>query len=138
MQITTRGEDKPARDRIVAELDRHATAAGHPFSSESRLFEARDGDTWLGGLNARWGADWVYLELLAVAEEARGRGVGRRLVEELVTQARAAGKAGIWVDTFTFQAPEFYPRMGFAEVGRIEGYPPGGARIFFQMRLDRD
>ena len=45
---------------------------------------------------------------------------------------------GIWLDTSTFQAPDFYPKFGFVECGRITGYPPGHDRIFFVKRLIPD
>jgi hypothetical protein len=38
------------------------------------------------------------------------------------------------VDTFSFQAPEFYRKLGFREFGRID-YPPEHQRIFFQKQL---
>jgi ribosomal protein S18 acetylase RimI-like enzyme len=51
-------------------------------------------------------------------------------------EARRRGLTGIWLDTWTFQAPGFYRKLGFAEVGRIPNYPPGHDRIFFMKRLD--
>jgi hypothetical protein len=42
---------------------------------------------------------------------------------------------GIWLDTFTFQAPSFYQRLGFAVFGTIPAYPPGHSRHFMLKRL---
>jgi GNAT superfamily N-acetyltransferase len=137
LQIKTVEDAAEARrERITDILSAQAEAAGHPFRSEQIMLEAWDGDTYLGGLNARVGAEWIYVELLAVDEHARGRGVGRRLVETLEAEARRRGMLGLWLDTFTFQAPDFYRKLGFTEFGRIVDYPRGGARVFFAKRLD--
>ncbi|MGH8409424.1 MAG: GNAT family N-acetyltransferase, partial [Pseudomonas sp.] len=45
------------------------------------------------------------------------------------------GCAGIWLDTFSFQAPGFYRKLGFSEFGHIAEYPPGHTRHFFQKHL---
>jgi hypothetical protein len=37
----------------------------------------------------------------------------------------------------SFQAPEFYPKFGYREFGRLD-YPPDQQRIFFQKRLIPD
>lgn len=132
---TTTPPAEGGRDRIVELLNRQAEAVGHPFRAEHLLIEARDGDDYLGGLHARCGVDWVYVELLAVAEAARGRGVGRRLLEAVEAEGRARDMTGVWLDTFTFQAPGFYRKMGYEEFGRIEDYPKGQARVFFTKRL---
>jgi GNAT superfamily N-acetyltransferase len=124
------------RDRILNLLSAQAEEAGHPFRPQQWMFEAWKGEGYLGGVNARVGAEWVFIELLAVSAAARGKGVGRKLMEAVESEAREQGKIGIWVDTFSFQAPDFYRKLGFIEFGRIEGYPSGGARVFFAKRLD--
>jgi GNAT superfamily N-acetyltransferase len=123
------------RDRIVALLNRQAEAAGHPFRSEHLLIEAHEDGRYLGGLQARCGVDWVYVELLAVDEDARRRGVGGALLARLEDEARARGMTGVWLDTFTFQAPGFYERQGYTSFGRIDDYPRGQARVFYTKRL---
>lgn len=126
----------PAQQRIGALLEAHAVAQGHPFSMRELALEAWDGETYLGGLTGKFIADWAYVELLAVSDAARGRGIGRRLLEALESEARASGLIGIWLDTFAFQAPDFYRKLGFAEFGRIADHPAGQARLFFQKRID--
>jgi len=127
-----------AEARIGAALSAHAGTSGHPFRRAAHAFEAWDGAAWQGGLIARLGTDWMLVETLAVDAAARGRGVGRRLMAQAEALARACGMTGIWLDTFTFQAPGFYRAQGFAEVGRIADYPLGQARVFFEKRLHPD
>src|ERR1700733_13030693 len=40
-----------------------------------------------------------------------------------------------WVDTFSFQAPGFYPKLGYEVFGELD-YPPGHRRIFFRKHLE--
>ena len=88
----------------------------------------------VGGL---WGYTWhgvLHVQMLALGE-ARGGGMGRQVMALAEAEARRRGCGAIWLDTFTFQAPWFYPKLGFEEFGRIAGYPPGHDRIFFLKRL---
>jgi GNAT superfamily N-acetyltransferase len=131
------GSENDARDRILALLDRHSKAVGKSFRSEMVVFEAHDEGVYLGGLSARFSPDlkWVFVELLAVAEDGRGKGIGGQLMARLEDEARLRGMDGIWLDTFSFQAPDFYKRLGYREFGRIDDYPANEARQFFLKRL---
>ena len=51
------------------------------------------------------------------------------------TRPRRRGCTGIWLDTFTFQAPGFYEKLGFTVFGRLEDYPPGEARVFYAKQI---
>ncbi len=62
--------------------------------------------------------------------------MGSRLMQMAEDLAVEKGCAGIWLDTFDFQAPDFYRRHGYTEFGQqIDDYPPGSKRFFFQKRL---
>ena len=90
------------RDYLVAELD------GDPV-----------------GYAGAWDApDITHVMTVAVVPHARRRGVGRRLVTELVDRSRTRG-ASAW--TLEVRADEpgaraLYQRLGFVEVGRRPGY----------------
>lgn len=130
------GENAPLRDEVMRLLTEQAAASGHPFNKTILTFGARDGDRVVGGLIARITLNWMFVELLAVAPEARGQGHGQALMQQAEAEARQRGLTGIWLDTYTFQAPDFYAGLGFTEFGRVEDYPEGGARVFFRKRLD--
>jgi ribosomal protein S18 acetylase RimI-like enzyme len=93
---------------------------------EGRLIGGAYGDTHSG---------WLYLSLLWVDESLRGQGWGRRLLERFENEAIARDCHAAWVDTYGFQAPGFYEKLGYREFGRLDNFPPGSARLFFWKPL---
>ncbi len=76
-------------------------------------------------------ADEAEILTLAVRPEARGRGLGARLVSEggLLAAARGATRLFLEVAADNAAALALYARAGFAEAGRRPGYyarPAGG------------
>ncbi len=61
---------------------------------------------------------WIHN--LAVAENARGQGLGRRLIEHALAQFRAAGMTIAKIETLEQNAVgrHLYPSLGFVEVAR--------------------
>jgi len=142
LQITVSGEADPemaefVHQRIKAFNDAHseahrlARAEGlHPL-----LVIARgEGDHVAGGLVASTYWDWLDVDHLWVAEEMRGRALGRRLLRTAEREARARGCFRAKLTTYSFQARKFYEKEGYRVVGVLEDYPPGGA--YYWMRKD--
>lgn len=131
-------EEPTERDReaIFAPLLRHNDDAGPPTTRVPVALLLRDerGEA-VGGLWGRIVYDWLFVELLAVPQTLRGQGQGRALIERAEAIARAHGCAGLWLDTFAFQARPFYEKLGFSVFGTIENHPIGSARYFLQKRL---
>lgn len=96
----------------------------------------RDGDGGLlGGLTGRSGGGWLFVEYFWLPEAQRGRGLGSLLIGSAEQEAAARGCVGVWLDTFSFQAPDFYRRHGYEVFGEIEDYPAGHRRFFMRKRL---
>jgi ribosomal protein S18 acetylase RimI-like enzyme len=64
----------------------------------------------------------------------RRLGIGRRLLLEAERRALAGGCYSAWLDTSSFQAPDFYRRLGHEEFGTLD-YPPDHKRLFLKKRL---
>lgn len=111
-------------------------AEGGPtgFQPIGVLLKDDDGRT-IGGLIGRAIYDWLFIALLHVPEACRGQGFGTQLMARAEAFARERGLAGIWVDTYHFQALGFYRKLGFTVFGTLEGHPRGGARYFLQKRF---
>lgn len=83
-------------------------------------------------------AEWE-LENIIVAEAARRRGVGTRLIEELVAHVRAELGSGIFLEVreSNLSARALYRKLGFQETGLRKSYyshPPEDA-ILCRLRL---
>ena len=78
---------------------------------------------------------WLHLDLLWVKEELRQRGYGRRLVELAEEEARKRGAQNVYLDTFSFQALEFYKKCGYHVFGELRDFPPGHQRYYMTKRL---
>ncbi|WP_438867006.1 GNAT family N-acetyltransferase [Pseudomonas sp. L1(2025)] len=89
----------------------------------------------VGGLYGEISYGWLFIELLSIPEQMRTQGTGTRLMRAAEDLARERGCEGIWLDTFSFQAPGFYRKQGFTEFGHIANFPPGHRRHFFHKRL---
>jgi GNAT superfamily N-acetyltransferase len=89
----------------------------------------------IGGLTARIGYSRMFVELVFIPEHLRGQGLGEKLMREAETVAREHGCIGIWLDTFSFQAPGFYEKLGYTVFGELADYPPGHSRFFLHKHL---
>ena len=114
----------------------NASKAGVSMQEPIALLVRDDSGEILGGLYARVFYQWMFIELLSVPEQARGQGMGTKLMRMAEELARERKCIGLWLDTFEFQAPEFYRKCGYSEIGHIADYPPGYKHFFFQKRLD--
>jgi GNAT superfamily N-acetyltransferase len=88
-----------------------------------------------GGLTGYISYGWLFVDLLWVVDQARGYGNGRNLVLAAEDEARKHGCRNAWLDTFSFQARDFYERMGYSIFGELEDFPPGHRRYFMRKAL---
>lgn len=113
--------------RQVAEGLESSNAAAAPLEDVRPLacFVRDDEGAPLGGVLGRtWGA-CAEIQQLWVASRVRGQGLGGCLVGAFEEAALARGCTTYYLETFSFQAPEFYRSLGYETLSRIEGFAPG-------------
>jgi len=98
------------------------------------LRESNTGET-LGGLHGIWSYNWFYVTMLFLPEALRGQGLGLKLLATAEDYACNQEGTGMWLDTYSFQAPAFYERAGFEKFGELQNFPPGHSRIFYRKLL---
>jgi len=76
-----------------------------------------------------------YVELLWVSAKMRGRDIGTHLIAEAEKLARRRGSRLLHLNTFSFQAPRFYEKLGFRRFGAMHGSPKGASRYFYVKRI---
>lgn len=95
-------------------------------------------DAIVGGLWAQSVYDWLFVELLFLPEDLRGKGMGSTLMREAEAIAMKRGCVGVWLDTYSFQARGFYEKLGYEVFGLLEDFPKGQTIYFFRKILARD
>ena len=89
----------------------------------------------VGGLIGATYWNWLYIDLMWVKEELRGRGYGHRLLALAEEEGRKRGARYAYLDTFSFQAPEFYKNRGYQVFGELKNFPTGHQRYFLTKVL---
>jgi GNAT superfamily N-acetyltransferase len=89
----------------------------------------------VGGVIAATHWDWLYIDLMWIIEDFRGLGYGQRLLELAEDKARQLGAKNAYLDTFSFQAPDFYKKFGYQVFGELLDFPPGHQRYYLTKQL---
>ncbi|MFJ9979798.1 GNAT family N-acetyltransferase [Streptomyces cyaneofuscatus] len=111
-----------------------STSAEHETPLE--VWALDEHGTVAGGLTGRTWAYWLHVELLWVDARHRGSGLGSQLLaeaERVARTERACTRSRL--ETWDFQAPDFYRKQGYEEIGRVEDYPPGVTEFILTKRL---
>jgi GNAT superfamily N-acetyltransferase len=138
-QMNITEETEPAPD-VVAVIDRGLDAyndsrVGNDSQKPLWLIARDEAGTVRAGLRAVTFFNWCFVYWLWVDEPNRGKGLGGSLLQRAETIAHNRRCAGVYLDTFTFQAPQFYLKRGYEEFGRIDNIPHGHSRIWLKKML---
>lgn len=127
------GPDSPCCEEYSGPVDvRRATTADlqsvHTLLSQSnlpldgvsdcieRFFVAEAGGTIVGSIGMERHGPFALLRSAAVSQPLQGRGIGSRLVEELIADAERQGVSAMYLLTTT--AEGYFPSFGFQQVDR--------------------
>ena len=89
----------------------------------------------LGGICAwTWGS-CMEVEYAWLDERVRGSGIGREIIQKLEETAAARGCTVSVVDTYSFQAPNFYHKMGYEVIAEIDGYPDDVKKFILRKEI---
>jgi len=83
----------------------------------------------IGGLAAWTWAGLCGISLMWVHQAHRRDGWGAEILAAAEAEARRRGCDRVRVSSFTFQAPGFYQKYGYAETGRTPGLPGGAEDV---------
>lgn len=124
-------------DAVLAALVANEMAAGRDGGYQPYAVLLRDSPDGpvIGGLYGYQLFDWLFIQYVAVPPARKGLGLGSDLMARAENWARARGLAGLWLDTFAFQAKHFYEKLGFSVFGEIDNHPRGSRRHFLMKRL---
>ncbi len=87
------------------------------------------------GLTGETFGNWLCIHYFFVEDCLRGQGIGKEIIEAAECEAKKRGCKYVFVDTFSFQAPDFYRKLGYKEVFTLEEYPYTGKRHYYTKEI---
>lgn len=94
----------------------------------------REGHVIAGVTGHTWGGT-CQVTYLWVEESQRGLGLGRALLRAVEAEARRRHCTQVVLLTHSFQAPDFYQRLGYLRQAAIANYPIGHAQLLYVKQL---
>ena len=136
VDVSVTGEPDPADlDVVRAEVVTFNASLVAADKARPLAVFARRGGVLVGGMTGFTLWEWLFIHYLWVSDELRGAGLGGHLLGRAEATARERGCGAVWLDTFSFQAPGFYTKLGYQQFGQLNEFPPGHARHFLWKPL---
>ena len=111
-----------------------------PFTQKQnpvlKNYVIKDNGKLIAGIKAdvyHWGI--LYIEVLYVDEQYRGKGLGTALLARVESEAKLMGATLVHLDTYDFQAKDFYLKHGYEIFGAPEDCPEGHNRYYLKKNL---
>lgn len=89
----------------------------------------------VGGILGEINWNWMHIQGLWVDEAFRKDGWGSKLIENLEQYALSKSIANIRLETTTFQALDFYLKLGYSVFGELPNMPLGHTSYFLQKQM---
>ncbi len=121
---------------LDGQIDEHNIArTGFDDGKYLAVWLRDEGDQVVGGLYGWTWAGWLEIKCLWIREDARGRGYGREMLLLAESEAIARGCQRAVLDSYSFQAPEFYQKLGYEVFGKLTGFPGSHTRYYLWKKL---
>lgn len=113
----------PADVKLLSDgLTVHAAEAGFPTAwKEFGILARTDAGEIRAGICGNSGQGAIYIRLLWVHPDERRTGLGKKLLAMAEAEGLKRGCHTAYLDTFSFQGPDYYPKFGYREFGRLTG-----------------
>ncbi|MBS0624382.1 MAG: GNAT family N-acetyltransferase [Verrucomicrobia bacterium] len=102
---------------------------------EFSIFLKNDVGKVCGGIQAFLGSESIYIEILWVERNLQKQGYGKKLLDAAEQEAIKNGCVFSAVDTFDFQAEEFYLKNGYERIGELKNCWHGHSKMFLRKNL---
>ena len=136
-RIEIAAEPKPDEIEFVTRqiIKFNSSRAGESNYKHLAILLRDSDDCVVGGLIGETYWQWLYVDVLWVHELYRGEGHGDALLATAEQEAAKRGCQYAYLDTFSFQAPEFYQKRGYVVFGELSNFPQGCSRFFLKKEL---
>ena len=128
----TEQEIQSVRDALKRFNDEAVGDDGH---TPLNIVEYDENGTIIGGILGGTYWDWLYVDILWVAENRRRQGIGSTLLQKAEQEAIRRGCHHVHLDTMSWQAPAFYQKHGYEILGVLPDIPKGNQKYLLIKSL---
>lgn len=121
--------------KINDEFYKYQIETTGPIEYKTVVFTARQNNELIGVLTAiiKWGQ--LHIKTLIVDSTYRKHGIGSQLMQQTFNYGRDNGCTIVYVETSSFQAPDFYKKIGFVVEFIRDGYKNGYSYYYLKYNL---
>lgn len=138
-QYTLRIEDNPEREDLQFLSnnlsDFNASQAEKEDDALLTVFLRDSNQIIVGGLRGYTLWSWLHISQVWLQSDLRGQGYGKKIIAAAEREAVRRGCRNAHLDTFDFQAREFYEKLGYEVFGVLKNFPDGHSRFYMQKRI---
>jgi GNAT superfamily N-acetyltransferase len=136
IEESTREEYRLVDDGIVEyNLSKVPFTQKQAFVPINRVIKDLKGNVLAGINSVMYCWNCLYVDILWVKEEARKEGYGSLLLKEAEKIAKENGCHLVHLDTFDFQAKDFYIKHGYELFGTLDDCPIDHKRYYLKKNL---
>jgi ribosomal protein S18 acetylase RimI-like enzyme len=135
--ITNLGGLKPKDKAVVKNgLLSHHLKSGRQRKTETfNIILKNKSDDLVGAIVVTLLWNGMEINSLWVEESLRGKGWGRKLHKAAENEGLKRGATISYTNTFPWQAPKFYEKLGYKLYGKLEGFPEGSFLSYYSKNL---
>lgn len=131
------GEPNPEYKKALVEgLLSHHASKGHSRRTEVySIFLKNSNNKVLGGAIVSFLWNGMEISSLWVDESLRRQGWGQKLMEAVEKEAIRRDCTIAYTNTFSWQAPDFYTKLGYTLYGKLDDFPEGNSLSYYYKKL---
>lgn len=133
------GEPKAEDKKVMVDgMLAHHSSKGHPRKTETYSITLKDKNNVVKGMvivSFLWNG--MHIDSLWVDETIRSQKWGSKLMKIVEEEAIKRGCTIAYTDTFTWQAPKFYEKLGYKLYGKLEDFPKGNSLGYYVKILEK-
>lgn len=135
--VRTEGDPDPEDLKTLSMgLLSHHASQGHPRTWKKFCIFLKDKNNKAhAGIIVTFTWNGMHIDSLWVDESLRGNNYGTELMKMVEKEAMKRGCTIVYTDTFSWQAPDFYEKLGYTLYGKLEGFPEGNSLSYYYKRL---
>ena len=134
---TTEGDPTPEDfDALSKGLLAHHASQGHPRTwKKFCIFLKNKENKAQAGIIVTFTWNGMHIDSLWVDISLRGKDYGTKLMHMAEKEALKRNCTIAFTDTFSWQAPGFYEKLGYTLYGQLEGFPEDNSLSYYSKKL---